>query len=114
MKLFALGLIGAGISVWWFSPALGLSLSAVTGWIPGWLIGLAIELRGIRRPDVVRRAVVMVLMTMASASLLVAGLGVAKIAALGSFQPSLVLAILFLAVLGAVTFFWALRCRRFL
>ncbi len=109
MKLFALGLIGAAIAAWLFSSELGVSLSAITGWISGWMIGLAIELRGIRRPDVVRRAVVMVLMTMASASLLVAGLGAAKIAALGRFQPALVLAVLFFAVLSAVTFFWALR-----
>jgi hypothetical protein len=111
VKLFALGLVGAAIAVWLFSSALGVSLSAIAGWIPGWMIGLAIELRGIRRPDVVRRAVAMILMTMASASLLVAGLGTAKIAALGQFTPSLVLAILFLAVLSAATFLWALRFR---
>jgi hypothetical protein len=97
---------------WSLEAKLGLHVSAIVGWILGWLIALAIDLRGVRRPDVVRLAARMVLMTMASASLLVAGLGAAKAVTVGGLTPSVAFAVLFFIALGVATFWSACRLSR--
>ena len=109
MKMFAFGLIGAGLATWLLRAELGLNLSAFTGWILGWLIALAIDLRGIHRPDAVRLAARMILLSMASASLLLASLGVARIATLGGLRPPLAFAVLFFAGMSLVTLWGACR-----